>query len=129
MITLDFETRSACPIKAGAWAYSEHPSTQVLCACWSYDNDPLEEVYVWHRAHPAFGIEQSPFPQELADRVAAGEIVEAHNSFFEYSIWNHVFRKECPGLPELKLENMIGTAVAEGYIDYPTLAETQHAVE
>ena len=24
---------------------------------------------------------------------------------------------------------MIGTAVAEGYIDYPTLAETQHAVE
>ena len=32
-------------------------------------------------------------------------------------------------LNELKLENMIGTAVAEGYIDYPTLAETQHAVE
>ncbi len=32
-------------------------------------------------------------------------------------------------LNELKLENTDWTAAAEGYIDYPTLAETQHAVE
>lgn len=123
MITGDFETRSACPIKAGAWAYSEHPSTQILCFCWSYDDDPLEEVHVWHRAHPAFGIEQSPFPQELADRVAAGEIFEAHNSFFEFCIWNHVFRKECPGLPELKLENMRCTAAKAASFSLPRALE------
>ena len=28
-------------------------------------------------------------------------------------------------LNELKLENMIGAQVAEGYIDYPTLAESR----
>lgn len=123
MITGDFETRSALPIKAGAWAYSEHPSTQILCFCWSYDDDPLEEVHVWHRAHPAFGIEQSPFPQELADRVAAGEIFEAHNSFFEFCIWNHVFRKECPGLPELKLENMRCTAAKAASFSLPRALE------
>ncbi len=30
-------------------------------------------------------------------------------------------------LNELKLENMIGTDVAEGYVDYPTLAEMETA--
>jgi len=28
-------------------------------------------------------------------------------------------------LNELKLENMIGSQAAEGYIDYPTLAEAE----
>jgi len=30
-------------------------------------------------------------------------------------------------LNELKLENMIGTDVAAGYVDYPTLAEMETA--
>ena len=104
MITGDFETRSACDLlKAGAWAYSKHPTTEVMCFCWNFASDPIEKVYAWQRGFPELGIDQSPFPQELADRIAAGEILEAHNAFFEWCIYNHVWRKMLPELPELPL--------------------------
>ena len=97
MVTGDFETRSACDLKkAGAWAYSMHPTTEVMCFCWNFSEDPIEKVYEWQAGFPHLGIDQSPFPQELADRVAAGEILEAHNAFFEWCIWNHVWRRMLP---------------------------------
>ena len=106
-ITLDFETRSACDLlKAGAYAYSTHPTTEVMCACWHFAGDPIDNVYAWQRGFPHLGIDQSEFPQELADRVAAGEILEAHNAFFEWCIWNNVWRKVYPELPELKLNQI-----------------------
>jgi len=107
MIVGDFETRSACDLKkAGAWAYSTHPTTEVMCFCWNFQEDPIEQVYEWQAGFPHLGIDQSPFPQELADRIAAGEILEAHNAFFEYCIWNHVWCKMLPGLPELSLNQI-----------------------
>ncbi len=57
-----------------------------------------------------------------ADAVSFGKAYIANPDLYERLL------ADVP-LNELKLENMIGTAVAEGYIDYPTLAETQHAVE
>jgi len=103
-VTLDFETRSACDLlKAGAYAYSTHPSTEVMCACWHFRGDPIEKVYAWQAGFPHLGIDQSEYPQELADRVEAGEIIEAHNAFFEWCIWNNVWRKVYPQLPKLKL--------------------------
>ena len=106
-ITLDFETRSACNLpKAGAYAYSTHPTTSVMCACWHFLGDPIDNVYAWQAGFPHIGIDQSEFPQELADRVAAGEILEAHNAFFEWCIWNNVWRKTLPKLPELKLDQI-----------------------
>ena len=40
MITLDFETRSACEIKkAGAFGYSEHPTTEVMCLSYALGED------------------------------------------------------------------------------------------
>jgi hypothetical protein len=74
-----------------------------MCFCWNFASDPIEKVYAWQRGFPELGIDQSPFPQELADRIAAGEILEAHNAFFEWCIWNHVWRKMLPELPELPL--------------------------
>lgn len=107
MITLDFESRSACDLKkAGAWAYSTHPTTEVMCACWNFSEDSIDEVYEWQAGFPHLGIDQSPFPQELADRIAAGELVEAHNAFFEWAIYNHVWRKVYPDLPELSLNQI-----------------------
>lgn len=93
MIYLDFETRSAADlIKWGATRYALDPTTQALCLCWSFDQDP--EIQLWHRDHP--WIEKSERPDDLLDRIASGEHVEAHNSFFEFSIWNLVLRKEFP---------------------------------
>ncbi len=57
-----------------------------------------------------------------ADAVSFGKAYIANPDLYERLL------ADVP-LNELKLENMIGTAVAEGYIDYPTLVETQHAVE
>lgn len=83
-----------------------HPTTEVMCFCWNFSEDPIEQVYEWQAGFPHLGIDQSPFPQELADRIAAGEILEAHNAFFEWCIYNHVWRKMLPDLPELPLSQI-----------------------
>lgn len=107
-VTMDFETRSACDLKkAGAWAYSMHPTTEIMCCCWSFDEEPIDgPVHAWQAGFPHLGIDQSPFPQALADHIAAGGLVEAHNAFFEWTIYNHVFRKMLPDLPELPLDQI-----------------------
>lgn len=97
MITLDFETRSTIDIKLGATRYSlpiaaDGEITQALCMSWVYDDE--DEVYLWHRGHD--WIEKSERPAELIERIASGEIVEAHNAYFEYVIWNNVLRREFP---------------------------------
>ena len=107
-VTMDFETRSACDLKkAGAWAYSTHPTTEIMCCCWSFDEEPIDgPVHAWQAGFPHLGIDQSPFPQALADHIAAGGLVEAHNAFFEWAIYNHVWRKMLPDLPELSLNQI-----------------------
>ena len=100
MIYLDFETRSACELKFhGTYQYARHPSTDVMCLCWTYDDE--DEVHVWHPGFIDFAeVQQSkvadrtkndlpatPFPDELAERVELGELMEAHNAFFERNIW------------------------------------------
>ena len=53
-----------------------------------------------------------------ADAVSFGKAYIANPDLFERLMQN-------APLNELKLENMIGTSVAEGYIDYPTLKTAQ----
>jgi len=74
--------------------------TQVLCLAWRFHE--RDDVYLWHRAHPAVGIAQSPFPEELARRVEAGEEFEAHNAGFEYAVWLNALRREFPEFPPLQ---------------------------
>ena len=45
MIYLDFETRSEADLtKVGAVAYAQHPSTEVIVACYARDDEPCK----WH---------------------------------------------------------------------------------
>src|ERR1700689_1048560 len=45
MITLDIETFSRVNLKsAGLYAYAEDESTDILCACWAWDDGP---VHAW----------------------------------------------------------------------------------
>ena len=55
---------------------------------------------------------------EKADAVAFGKAYIANPDLYERLLQN-------APLNELKMENMIGSQVAEGYIDYPTLAEVK----
>lgn len=83
-ITFDFETRSEADLtQVGAWAYSEHPSTEVICAAWGIDRDPIQSWDMRQR-HVTPGLEA------LFKEISNGAGLEAHNVAFERSIWTNV---------------------------------------
>lgn len=42
---IDFETRSTVDIKkTGAYVYAEHPTTDLWCACYAFDDGPVEHT-------------------------------------------------------------------------------------
>lgn len=89
---IDFETRSACAIRKGTWAYSTHPSTEVLCLVYRLPHWPKGQTGVWHPAIPslALGERVEDSLSELLEWVDAGGLVEAHNVWFEYCTWNNI---------------------------------------
>ena len=96
MITIDFETKSYCDLKkSGAWSYSEHPTTDVICACWGIDNEPIQEwwpsKYEKTKRDRDIGIEM---PRDLYVAIRDGHTVEAHNVAFERSIWENVLAEK-----------------------------------
>lgn len=101
ILTIDFETRSEADLKkVGAWAYSEHPSTDVICLGWGYDHNPRQ---VWWPVHacPGYPVCASLdfMPSELEHAIEGGCIVEAHNASFEYAIWKNVMVARYGWLP------------------------------
>jgi len=91
MVTVDFETRSEADInKVGAYAYSCHPSTDVMCMAWGSQNLPTR---LW--------TPKQPFP--FAKNFKA--LLEAHNAEFEQCIWQNVMVKKY-GWPEVSLRFM-----------------------
>jgi len=91
VLCFDFETSSACDIKAGAWAYSEHPTTIVYVACMAY----AERAGRYdHREWWPGG----QLDAEVVDFIRAGGILVAHNVGFERSIWaNLLLEQGWPG--------------------------------
>lgn len=80
-VHLDFETRSPVDLRrCGAARYAQDPETEVLCACYSFDDG--DTVRSW-------SIGQSP-PADLIEAVAAGSVVVAHNALFELFVWTYV---------------------------------------
>jgi len=78
-IYIDFESRSQADIWAtGAWAYAEHPSTEILCLCVAIDDGP---VHTLTRATMAKGV------LKLNAFIEQGAEFHAHNAYFERCIW------------------------------------------
>jgi len=99
MIRLDFETRSAVDLKkTGAYKYSFHESTHVLCLAYKIGNIKAQ---LWHRAHPIVGIEQSINPHDLIEAIKSGIECEAHNASFEDYMWEN-FRREFKWVPKIE---------------------------
>ena len=101
--TIDFETRSAADImKVGAWKYSQDPSTQVMCLAVQLPH--WDRPHLWHPAYPHLGIEEENrwVLDHLFVYVAMGGLVEAHNAFFERSIWTNICTPKLnwPRVPE-----------------------------
>jgi DNA polymerase bacteriophage-type len=92
-LTIDFETRSACDIKKhGAWVYSEHPTTEVLCLSLK-----------WEGQQPFLRIPENGTDVGLSLHHA--DVIEAHNASFEYAIWLNVCMKKY-GWPALPVEKL-----------------------
>lgn len=80
MIYIDFETRSKADItKEGAWRYAEDPSTEPLCLAFAVMGAPVD---LW--------VPGEVFPRDLAYYIDQGQLVEAHNAFFERAIWRNI---------------------------------------
>jgi DNA polymerase len=81
MIYLDFETRSECDLKtAGVYNYARHPSTQVICMSYAFDDEP---VLTWKPG--------DPFPKDIWCHP-----IRAHNAAFERLIFWHVLKMDIP---------------------------------
>jgi DNA polymerase len=83
----DYETRSTVDIKkAGAHAYAEHSSTDVLCARWTLVDEHGEKwKFRWRPAHFNGGV-ALPIPRPVVEHILAGGKVEGHNTAFEAAI-------------------------------------------
>lgn len=102
IISIDFETYSEADIrKLGAWGYSKHPTTEVICLSYAIDDD---EPKLWLPGDEVpFGIHE-----------AQNFEFHAWNSFFEYCIWHHVL-----GWPEIPLKNWYDTAALAAALAMP----------
>ena len=89
--TLDFETKSYCDLKkSGAYVYSEHPTTDVICLGYRIDG---AECKLWKPGEE--------IPDDLAVAMEDPEMLwVAHNIPFERSIWRNVMVKKY-GWPDI----------------------------
>lgn len=84
----------------GAYVYASHPSLDVLCLQYAFDDAP-----------PTLWTPDGPPPVDLLTHVAAGGAVEAHNAEFEIETWNqHCVTRY--GWPPLRIEQVSCSAAA-----------------
>lgn len=101
--TIDFESRSACPIKkTGSWRYSLDPSTEPLCLAFRLPYWDEGRIELWHPefAHLALAEEGAEHLGELFSWVVQGGLVEAHGAWFELGIWANIMTPRY-GWPEV----------------------------
>jgi len=115
MIYIDFETRSEVDIrKSGSWVYSVHPSTEILCLAVKLNENPVELLQKGSiRPYTPEGHSLG-----LTTKIEQGELVEAHNAFFEKAIWQNIMVKRY-GWPEIKPEQWRCSASSAAYHALP----------
>lgn len=119
MIHLDFETWSVLDVRnVGAWKYSEHPSTYVLCL--SYTLSDSGDVFLWHPNQVMYG-DKYKQPELLAQAILKGEKVCAWNANFERAIFENVCQKMGWVVP--KLSQYVDAMAIAAYYAYPLKLE------
>jgi DNA polymerase len=90
----DFETRSVLDLKeVGAWQYSRHATTDILCVAYAVDDGPIQ---LWKPGDPV--------PPEFIEAARNPEwLVSAYNDTFERYIEQHVLAPRY-GFPLVPLE-------------------------
>src|SRR3990167_405130 len=92
--TIDFETRSLCSLrKCGAWRYSLDPTTEVLCLAYHLPFWDEGRTGLYHPGFSHLGIEEGENFNDLYELflwLKDGELIEAHNAWFERGIWTNI---------------------------------------
>ena len=90
----DYETRSTVSLRAcGAWMYSRHPTTEVLCCAYAVDDS---EIQLWTSTEPV----PQPFIEAAND---PDWLICAFNDQFERWIEQHIMGPRY-GWPEVPIE-------------------------
>jgi DNA polymerase len=77
---IDFETRSTVDLKkTGVYVYAEHPETDLWCACYCFDDGPIQ---TWRPGDDT--------PADIVEHVLDGDPIYAHNAAFERIIWQSI---------------------------------------
>lgn len=77
-------------VKCGAWKYSEHPSTELLCKAYAFGDD---EPKLWKPGDPD--------PEDLFAAIKAGKRIKAHGVTMERAMWENICVKRM-GWPEIE---------------------------
>ena len=104
-IYLDFESRSKVDIwQVGAYAYSVHPSTEVLCLAYAIDNEPVEII-----KKDELGLIP---PFDIKDNIFI-----AHSALFEQCIWQNIMVAKWgwPRIPIKQWRCSMSKALASAY--------------
>lgn len=93
MLHCDVETKSILNLReVNAYVYFEHPSTDVHCMAWAFDND-----------EPELWLPGQPVPEAVRARIEGGGELVIWNAQFERLCFNHVLGPK-HGWPVPKLE-------------------------
>lgn len=98
VLHFDFETRSPVDLtKCGVYRYVEHPHTDIWCFAYRFGREPIQ---LWRSGWEP--------PARVADHIAAGGRLCAHNANFERQVWNAVLRRTSgfERWPRLTIEQM-----------------------
>lgn len=91
-LEIDLETRSALDLtKVGAHVYFEHPSTEIILACFAVGDGPVEAWY------PG-----APCPGAIAAHVTAGGVIRGWHVGFERLGWQHKLSLQGWPIPEFR---------------------------
>lgn len=113
---IDFETRSEVDLKSyGAWAYSCHESTEIICACVNY-RDTQKSFILLRTDEIESQIEE--FKLLVKECTILGVLFIVHNNFFEYSIFNNILHERF-NFPYIPRSNFICTAAMAALVGLP----------
>ena len=127
IIHLDFESRSALNIwVSGAWEYSTHLSTDVLCFAYAIGEDAVKIV---KRNQIVNSIHFGMPCEDLIKAIHDGELITAHNAFFEQSIWQNIM-VPVYGMPRIPIKQWrCSMAKSLAYAHPPSLDNAAQALQ
>lgn len=77
-LSIDIETYSEADLKkAGVYVYAEHPSTEILCMSYRFDDEPVQQ---WRPG--------TELPERIVNHVKTGGRIYAYNAQFERVVLN-----------------------------------------